>query len=107
VNGKTITMPAFHGSEHGEHHEVIEIDGAGVDDMDVRVMKNKHVATMPGPDDIMIMSGKPIDDATQQAIKSLLESAGHTSDVRFIDYETHKGGRHKIKIVEKRVDVAE
>lgn len=107
VNGKTIRIPGFDGGAHGKHHEVIEIDGTDGDDIDVRVMKNKHVAMMHGPEHVMIMSGKPIDDATQQAIRSLLESAGHTSDVRFIDHESHKGGPHKIKIVEKRVDVSE
>jgi len=107
VNGKTIRMPAFDGGAHGKHHEFIEIDGTDGDVIDVRVMKNKHVAMMQGPEHVMIMSGKPIDDTTQQAIKTLLESAGHTSDVRFIDHETHKGGPHKIRIVEKRVDVSE
>lgn len=107
VNGKTIRMPAFHGDRHGEHHEMIEIDGADADDVDVRVIRSGHPGHTHGPEDIMIMSGKPIDDATRHAINSLLESAGHTSDVRFIDHEAPNGGPHRIKVIEKRVEVAE
>lgn len=104
VNGKTIRVPEFHGSGHGKQHEMIEIDGAGIN---VHVLQDGRVESMHGSGGIMILSGKPIDDATQQAIKSLLESAGHTSDVRFIDHAAPDGGPHRIKVIEKRVEVAE
>ena len=55
-------------------------------------------------DDTMIISPKPIDDATQQAIRSLLESAGYGSDVGFIDREAAHGGQVWIKKIEKTVE---
>jgi hypothetical protein len=48
-------------------------------------------------DGTMIISAKPIDDATQQQIKLLLESAGYDSDVNFIDREEVHGERVFIK----------
>lgn len=57
-------------------------------------------------DGVMIMSGKPVDDATQQAIRSLLEAAGHGSDVSFIDHESHHGdGPQHVKVIRKTVEL--
>lgn len=88
VDGKSIRMPAHPEGHQIEHRVVMHGDGGPV-----------H-----GPGDIMILSGAPIDDATQQAIRSLLESAGHDAEVRFIDHTMSPGGPHKVKIVEKRVE---
>jgi hypothetical protein len=52
----------------------------------------------------MIMSPKPIDAATQQAIKSLLESAGYGSEVNFIDHEAAGHRKVMIKKVEQVVE---
>lgn len=99
VDGKTIKMPAF----HGRHHGPVWIDG---EDVDVHVMRDMKFKGMHDPNHIMIMSGKPIDEATQQAIKSLLESAGHDSDVRFVDRESRPGGPHRIKLIEKKIEAS-
>lgn len=102
IDGKTIKMPAF----HGHHHGPVWINGEGVDDVDVHVMRDMRVGTMHDSNHVMIMSGKPIDETTQQAIKSLLEQAGHDSDVRFIDRESRPGGPHRIKVIEKKIEAA-
>jgi hypothetical protein len=100
VNGKTIEMPAF----DGEHHGAVFVGGEHEQDVDVHVMKHPGPWSGAGPGGTMIISGKAIDEATQQQIRMLLESTGHEGEVRFIDRESGNGGPHKIKIVEKRIE---
>jgi len=89
IDGKKISVPAFHGRQHREHAVMVHpLDGA----------------PMHGPHSITVLSGEPVDEVTQQKITSLLEAAGHTSGVRFIDHKSAKDGPHRIKIVEKRVE---
>jgi hypothetical protein len=110
VDGKTIRMPEM----DGKHHGAVWVGGDHGEDVDVHVMKEANFISADSIGGIMIMSGKPIDEATQQAITSLLESAGHGSDVRFIDHERPHGsipldgsGPHQIKIVRKHVEITE
>jgi len=53
------------------------------------------------------MTGKPVDEATQQAIKSLLESAGHEGEVRFMDRERLHDSHQQVRIIEERIEVRE
>ncbi len=101
VDGKTIEMPAF----DGEHHGAVWIGDEDGDDVEFHVMRNADFMSAESMDGIMIMSGKPIDEATQQAIKSLLESSGHGSDVRFIDHEGPHGGPHRVKVIKQHIEV--
>jgi H2-forming N5,N10-methylenetetrahydromethanopterin dehydrogenase-like enzyme len=55
----------------------------------------------------MIMTGKPVDEATQQAIRSLLESAGHDGEVRFMDRERIHESHQQVRIIEERVEISE
>lgn len=87
IDGETIELPKFEGGEHSEMHWVT----AG-DDSDV----------MSGT---MIMSPKPIDDATRQAIRSLLESAGYGSEVEFIDHDNAEHGKVMIKKIARVVEI--
>lgn len=103
VDGKTIKMPLF----NGRHHGSVWIDGDDFGDFDVRVIRDAHFETAGVMDGVTIISGKPIDEATQQAIKSLLESSGHSDRVNFIDRDRVHGGAHKIKVIEKRVKVTQ
>jgi hypothetical protein len=85
VDGKTIQMP--------------EIDGHAI---------RKHAGgpphAMAGREGVMIVSGKPIDDATQRVIREALEAAGHES-VHFAD--GHGPARHEVKVVTKVVEVSD
>jgi len=100
VDGETIEMPVF----DGDHHGAVWVGNDHDQDVDIHVMKDMNFIKAESMDGIMIMSGKPIDEATQQAIKSLLESAGHGSDVNFVDHEQHSGdGEHHVKVIQKRV----
>jgi hypothetical protein len=83
VDGKTIDMPAF--GKRGKHgdapHVMIEkIDGEGV----------------------MIFSGKEIDDATQQIIRTALESAGH-ENVHFAGGDGD--APHGVHVVKKVIEI--
>ena len=103
VDGKTIKLPAI------EHHAdgAVWIDG---DDMssnvDVRIVRDAKFIGEPG-NGVTVISGEPIDETTQQAIQSLLQSAGHDVDVQFIDGERRYGGVHGVKVIERRVEKTE
>ncbi len=100
VDGKTIDLPVL----DGEHHGAMWIGDAGGDDAGFHIMKNVNFVKAGSMDGVMIMSGKPIDDETQQAIKTLLESSGYGSDVNFIDHSGSHGGPHRIKVIRKHVE---
>ena len=102
VDGKTIDMPLMASGHHG----VVIADAEHGENVDVRVMRHGNIAMPVHMDGTMIMTGKPVDEATQQAIRSLLESAGHGSEVRFIDREgIHEA--HQVHAIEKRVEIVE
>ena len=103
VDGKSIDMPAFDGAHHGS----IWLEGDHSENVDVKVLHKMHKMggeSATSMDGIMIMSGKPVDDATQQAIKSLLESAGHGSEVHFVDHDGPHGGPHSVRVIKKQVE---
>lgn len=101
IDGETIELPGFQGN--GKHGMVWvgEDDGSEVD---VHVMHDAEVTTMHAMNNTMIISAKPIDAATQQAIKDLLGSAGYDSEVNFIDRDAAHGRRVMIRKVERVVE---
>jgi hypothetical protein len=102
VGGKRIELPAF----DGEHHGNVRVSADHGEDVDVHVMKDANFVSAEAMSDIMIISGEPIDEATQQAIKSLLESSGRGSDVSFIDHEQRHGdGGHQVKVIRRSVEI--
>lgn len=103
VDGKTIDLPAF----DDEHHGAIWIGDGGDDNVDVHFIKKAIFGGADSMDGIMVMSGKPIDEATQQAIKALLESSGYGSDVDFMDHSGSHGGPHRIKVIRKHVEATQ
>ena len=103
IDGKIIELPVLFGGHYG----MLMAGDGGLADVDVRMMHHSGPMAMHDlhdMDDTMIISPNPIDDATQQAIKSLLDSAGYGSDVSFIDREAAHGGRVRIKRIEKTVE---
>ena len=97
VDGKSVKMPML----HGEHGTIAMVNGDHVEDVDVRVLHHSSDMATPVMGGTMIITPKPVDEATQQAIRSLLESAGHDSEVHFIDHESSDGGPHQVKVVKK------
>lgn len=107
VDGKTIDMPMM----GGDHDKMVWVDEDGDADVDFHVMRKGKFIGEDHMGSTMIMSAAPIDEATQQVIKSALASAGHDSEVHFITHETHHGaghgGKHRVKVVKKVVEVKE
>lgn len=96
VDGKTIRTPLHDAPAAGEFDVVV---------MGAPHAAPAHRARPPRmPPGTTIISGEPIDEATQQAIEELLKAAGHDADVRFIDRRAHGDGRHEVRIVEKRIE---
>lgn len=108
VDGKTIEMPAFNG--HHEKNVWISDDGSAPEvDVQIHTMgggMGRHHGMAPramfAEEGVMIISGKKIDDATQQVIRTALESAGHES-VHFAG--GGEGGPHQVHVVKKVVEV--
>lgn len=108
VDGKTIEMPAF----DGLHENNVWIsDGGSAPEVDVQIRTlgggmGRHHGMAPramfAEEGVMIISGKKIDDATQQVIRTALESAGHES-VHFAGGD--EGGAHQIHVVKEMVEV--
>jgi len=102
VDGKTVRMPML----HGEHGTIAMAHGGDHENVDVRVLHHAGDVTTKVMDGTMIITAEPVDEATQQAIRSLLESAGHGGEAHFIDRESAHDGEHKIKVI-KKVEVVE
>lgn len=96
IDGEIIELPGINGGAHGGVHWISD----GDEDVNVHVMRDVNVTSMQEMSGTMVMSPMPIDAATQQAIKSLLESAGYDSDVNFIDHEGAEDRKVMIKKVE-------
>ena len=100
IDGKTIEIPVFDGHEDGN---VWVSKGDHTSDIDVRVMHDGMAPDVMFNDEaVMIFSGKTIDEATQQIIRTALESAGHET-VRFAGGDD--GGPHGVHVVKKVVEV--
>lgn len=98
VNGEAITLPLI----EGDHESRVWASGDASSDLDVHV-----IDAMPhAMDGTVIISDRPIDEATQALIRTTLESAGHGEDVTFIDSESRDAGEHHVKIVKRRVERA-
>ena len=93
IDGEIIELPMLFGG----HHSMVRAEDGDEVDVNVHVMRRAQFAGRHDMDDTMIISRKPIDEATQQAIKSLLETAGYKGDINFIDRETAHGERVFIK----------
>jgi hypothetical protein len=100
VDGETIDMPLFQEADGDGIHWVAK-DG---DDVNVHVIRDVRVEALNEQNGTVILSPRPIDETTQQAIKSLLESSGYDSDVQFIDHEGEDGHAVRIKKVHKVVE---
>lgn len=96
VDGKTIKMPMMHGCHHGQ----MWMSG---DDVDIDVMHHGPTGMATGMQGVVILSEDPIDDATQQAIKATLASAGHGSDVHFVERKGGADGPHRVHVIRKKV----
>ena len=113
IDGEAVTIPdlevdgphmAFVG--HGGSHEdidvrVIRMEGDGAD---MEFVGHDAVAIHAHhPEGITIISGSPLDDSVRESIRSVLISAGHDDEVRFIDNSGH--GEQRTRVIEKKVIV--
>ena len=92
VDGKTIELPIFD-VEHG----AMWIDNDVSTDVNVRVIRDSHVFAHKAASGVTVISGKTVDEATQEAIRSLLISSGHDNGVEFIEAGSGLEGLHEIE----------
>ncbi len=90
VDGKNIDVPYFPGNyTHGAVNMATPVD--------VHAFGAHSIAMTAASDNIVVMSGEALDASTQESIRAVLQSAGHDSEVRFID----RSQRH-VNIIEQR-----
>jgi hypothetical protein len=100
IDGKEIEIPAFDGHD-GSNVWVSKVDFD--EDIDMHVMHDGMAPdVMFEAEGVMIFSGKAIDEATQQVIRTALESAGH-ENVNFSG--GGEGGPHGVHVVSGAVEV--
>lgn len=100
VDGKTIDLPPV----RGHHGAKARAHGGHDADVDVRVVRAHSDGGPVGMDGVLIFSGKEIDAATQDLIRTTLEAAGH-SDVRFAGGKD--GGPHRVHVIKEVHEVTE
>jgi hypothetical protein len=100
IDGETVEIPLFDG-HHGGNIWASKVDFT--EDINVQVMHDSMAPNVMFNDEaVMIFSGKTIDEATQQIIRTALESAGH-ENVRFAGGE--EGGPHGMSVVSGVVEI--
>ena len=97
VDGKKIQMPAMHGNyTHWVSEDASEID------VEVQSIGGHGMIMGGSNDDILIISGTALDTSTQDSIRAVLQSAGHDTEVQFID-GSHGGGEHHVNVIKKQI----
>jgi hypothetical protein len=103
IDGETIMIPDMGG--HEAHMAFVDVGGSDFSaDIDIEVIGDHQLSTSHDADGVTIISGEPLDAATRESIKAVLQSAGRDDEVTFIDGSGGSDGRH-IKIIKKRVEV--
>lgn len=98
VDGKTIEMPLFE-SEHGS----MWVSDGYNEDVEIHMMGDAKFVSIGDFSGVNIISSEPIDEITQEGIKALLASSGHSGDVNFIDTSDGPHGLHEVRIITKEV----
>lgn len=98
VDGKTINMPLLDAG-----HAAIWIDGDHDEDIDVQIHRVGRFIGEDGSAGIMIISGKTIDDATQESIRTLLLSSGYDGGVDFMSGGESDGRIHKTVVIKREI----
>lgn len=100
VDGKSISMPAFDG-----HAGLVQAGGISAGNFDVEIMGDNMHFMDSAINGITIIAPTPLDESTKASIRSLLQSAGRSETVTFVDTSEapHAHGVatsvHKIKVV--------
>ncbi len=102
VDGDSIAIPH---APDGETMAFMMKDGKH-ENVDIKVMRAPHaMATrIHAPDGITIISKGAIDESTQETIRSVLATAGHADEVRFVDSSSME---RRVKVVKKVEVIAE
>lgn len=111
VDGKSVVVPdmgEIHGTSmvHGSTAAFVLADGTqDIDhDFDIEVVSDGHDMATPVAGGVMIVTKEPLDASTQESIRSVLQSAGNTDEVTFIDRSGAGGARH-VKVIRKKVEL--
>ncbi len=105
IDGETVVVPDM--GDFDAHMAFVNVDGSDFSaDIEIEVIGDHQLLTSHDADGVTIISGEPLDAATRESIKAVLQSAGRDDEVTFIDGSGGADGRH-IKIIKKRVEVVQ
>lgn len=108
VDGKKINMGDFgdaHGFTMGHGDTLVNVDE------NVHMARRIKVVKIEGDDadnGVTIITGNSLDETTQQQIRDVLSSSGHTGEVTFIDANSAHGDHasmERVHIIKQEVDV--
>jgi len=108
VAGETISLGDLGADEDFAMHMHDDAHAVDVDtDVMIEGARQIRIVKTGGADNVTIISGGAIDEATRQRIREALTSAGGGNEVEFIDStEFNTNGAHKeVHIIRKEVDV--
>ena len=112
VDGKKINMGDFgdvHGIAmgHGDHTADTLVNF----DENVHMARKIRIVKIEGDDadnGVTVITGNSLDETTQQQIRDVLSSSGHTGEVTFIDANSAHGDHasmERVHIIKQEVDV--
>ena len=112
INGKRIKLDNMGDGVdftmgHGEHHAEMLIN-AGEDVHIARKVKVMKIDGASTGNNVTIITNDSLDDATQQQIRDVLSSSGHTGEVTFIDTNSAHGDHAamgRVHVIRQEVDV--
>lgn len=105
IDGETVLIPDMGNLD--AHMAFVDVDGSDFSaNIEIEVIGDHQLLTSHDTDGVTIISGEPLDAATRESIKAVLQSAGRDDEVTFIDGSSGADGKH-IKIIKKRVEVVQ
>jgi len=103
VDGESVVLPDM--GAPGGHMAFVSSDG-GDHDFDVQVIGSGHAMASAVSDGVMIITGEPLDAATQESIRAVLQSAGNNDDVTFIDGSS-RGHDGNVHVISKKIEIVQ
>jgi hypothetical protein len=103
IDGETIVLPDMGDMGlHGAH--MAFVDGSDfTGDFDVEVMGDHQFMSAHASEGVTIITGEALDQSTKDSIRAVLQSAGRSDEVTFID-ASGADGQH-VKMIRKQVEV--
>jgi hypothetical protein len=113
LDGQTYDLPAVEGAGTGHRHIVKMKHDGDVDmkhDADPGVQREVRIIRRGADDGFVLISPRPLDEATEQQIRDALAAIGLTGEIQILDQEfgpemttTHEE-HHEVHVIREKID---